>query len=61
MADTTASVETDHISEALLADAYQAGWDGFPKVTVIPWKWHKNKILNDAYLQGWTDRKEEEE
>jgi hypothetical protein len=52
-------METDRISEQLLAEAYQAGWDHYPSKKLIPWKWNKNKILQDAFTQGWEDHLKE--
>ena len=55
----TGMEETDHISEAEIQKAYEAGYDQYPKSYVGLETAIKQKILQDAFKQGWKDAREE--
>ena len=52
-------METDHISEKEIAEAYSWGWDCYPDTRGgNPYKdLEANKILVDAWESGWADAK----
>jgi hypothetical protein len=49
-------METDHISEKAISDAYQAGWDAYPGRKPSG---YKELILIQAYEQGYEDHLKE--